>query len=134
MKTMRNFFIVLFTVVMGAGALLPRHAALAGGEGSHAAVVRVRNLAFVPQVITVRPGATVRWVNEDPFAHDVTSGSVVSGRRARQVKKSQAPDGKFRSGAYGKGLAFEHTFTEPGDYPYFCTIHPIMTGVVRVVR
>jgi plastocyanin len=134
MKSMRIFFIVLFAVLLTGGALLPRPGALAGGGDSDVVVVRIKNLAFVPSVITVRPGTTVRWINEDPFAHDVTSGSVVSGRRARQVKRSRTPDGRFRSGAYGGGGAFEQTFTEPGDYPYFCTIHPIMTGVVKVVR
>jgi plastocyanin len=134
MRSFRTFVMVLFAVLLAGGVLLPRPAALAGGDGGNVVVVRMKDLAFVPSVITVRPGTTVRWVNEDPFAHDVTSGSVVSGRRARQVKRSRTPDGKFRSGAYGKGPAFEHTFTEPGDYPYFCTIHPIMTGVVRVAR
>ncbi len=134
MKSMRTFFIVLFAVLLAVGALLPRSAALAGGDEGHVVVVRIKGLAFVPSVITVRPGTTVRWVNEDPFVHDVTSGSVVSGRRARQVRRSRTPDGKFRSGAFGGGSAFEQTFIETGDYPYFCTIHPIMTGVVKVVR
>ena len=107
-----------------------------GGKGKKVVVVHVKGLAFEPATLLVSPGTTVRWVNEDPFTHDVTSGTVVSGRRARQVSKdkSMAPDGRFRSGAYGEGGTFEYTFTEPGEYPYFCTIHPIMRGVVRVER
>jgi plastocyanin len=28
---------------------------------------------------------------------------------------------------------FEHTFTQPGQYPYFCILHPSMVGIVRVL-
>ncbi len=96
--------------------------------------VRISSLAFSPAKISIKPGTTVRWVNEDPFPHDVTSGEVVEGRKARQVKKSRLPDGRFHSGAYGGGPGFEYTFKETGDYPYYCTLHPIMTGMVRVVK
>lgn len=104
------------------------------GSDETLVTVRIKNLTFKPAEITVRPGTTVRWVNDDPFSHDVTSGSVVSGRKARQVEKSRHPDGRFHSGAYGAGNSFEQTFDEPGVYPYFCTIHPIMFGVVRVAK
>jgi len=134
MKSKRISYIVLFAVLLAGGAHLPSPGALAGGGDSHVAVVQIKGLAFVPPVLTVRPGTTLRWVNEDPFAHDVTSGSVVSGRKARQVRNTRIPDGRFRSGTFGGGRAFEQTFSEPGEYPYFCTIHPIMTGVVRVME
>ena len=47
-------------------------------------------------------GTTVRWVNHDPFTHDVTSGISILGREARQVEKTKLPDGKFSSGLFGK--------------------------------
>jgi len=123
--------IAVFFVVSSMALSAPVHAA---DSGKGVVVVRIKDLAFRPNLVTVRAGTTVRWVNEDPFSHDVTSGEVVSGRRARQVSRSRRPDGRFRSGAYGEGESFEYTFRKPGEYSYFCTIHPIMTGVVRVVK
>jgi len=133
MKIKKNFFIFLLSAILFAAASMTGGAALAGSDDT-LVIVRIKNLAFVPAEITIRPGTTVRWVNEDPFSHDVTSGSVVSGRRARQVSKSRHPDGRFHSGTYGQGRSFEQTFDDVGDYPYFCTIHPIMFGTVNVVK
>ncbi len=133
MKNRRIFF-TIFMLAMALSVVLSWQGVLrAEGQGA-VVVVRIKNLGFDPTDITIRPGTTVRWVNEDPFSHDVTSGTVVSGRRARQVAKSRTPDGRFHSGAYGQGKTYERRFDKTGEYPYFCTIHPIMTGVVRVVK
>jgi len=64
--------------------------------------------------------------------HDVTSGTAITGRKARQIRKTKFSDGRFHSGAYGKGKSFEVTFKGKGTYHYFCNIHPIMQGVVIV--
>lgn len=64
---------------------------------------------------------SVRWGNADTAAHTVTSGTPIEG-----------PDGKFDSGLIPLGGSFLHQFTEAGDYPYFCTVHPWMTGIVKV--
>ncbi len=133
MKTKKIFFIFFLAVILTAAASMAATPAVAGSDDG-LVIVRIKNLAFVPAEITIRPGTTVRWVNEDPFSHDVTSGSVVSGRRARQVAKTRHPDGKFHSGTYGQGNSFEQTFDDVGSYPYFCTIHPIMFGTVKVVK
>lgn len=94
--------------------------------------VRIFNVAFEPKTITVEPGTTVRWVNRDPIDHDVTSGTAIAGRRARQLDKTKFPDGKFQSGVFGKDGAYEHTFTEKGTHRYYCNIHPIMQATVIV--
>jgi len=133
MKTRKVLYMIFLAAILFAAAPAGGGPALAGSNET-LVIVRITNLAFKPAEITVRPGTTVRWVNDDPFAHDVTSGNVVSGRSARQVAKSRHPDGRFHSGGYGEGNSFEQTFDEAGSYPYFCTIHPIMTGVVRVVK
>jgi len=134
MKNKRIFFVFIMAIFLAVAATGVSPGIAWAGSDDTIVVVRIRDLAFVPPEVTIRPGSTVRWINEDPIAHDVTSGSVVSGRRARQVKKSRQPDGKFHSGAYGQGKTYEHTFDDAGDYPYFCTIHPSMTGVVHVVK
>jgi len=133
MKSAKIFKSVLPAVVFVALIVTAGSTVKAAGP-EDVVIVHISNLAFSPAEITVKPGTKVRWVNDDPFPHDVTSGSVVSGRRARQVKKSSNPDGKFHSGSYGRESSFQHVFTEAGSYSYFCTIHPIMTGLVRVAR
>ncbi len=133
MKIKKGLFIFLLSAIFFAAGPLTGGTAMAGSDDT-LVIVKIINLAFVPAEITIHPGDTVRWVNEDPFSHDVTSGSVVSGRRARQVSKSRHPDGRFHSGTYGQGGSFEQTFDDAGEYPYFCTIHPIMHGTVKVVK
>ncbi|WP_432486339.1 cupredoxin domain-containing protein [Kineococcus esterisolvens] len=105
------------------GALLtaPGAAAAAScGRGSAAAPappavsVVVRNIAFDPAEVEVRRGDAVEWVFDD--------GGIL-----HQVRG----DG-FDSGVVGAGT-FRHTFTAAGEHPYVCSVHPHMTGVVRVV-
>jgi len=62
----------------------------------------------------------VIWNNIDSAAHTVTSGIPGS------------PDGIFDSGMVLSGGTFEFTFTEPGEYDYYCMVHPWMTGKVMV--
>ena len=56
--------------------------------------------------------------------HTVTSGEV-----AGNVGE---PDGTFDSGNMATGDTFSHTFDTAGDFPYYCTPHPWMTGTVTV--
>jgi plastocyanin len=81
--------------------------------------------AFQPNPVQVSIGATVTWTNDDSQPHTVTSG--VSGQ----------PDGRFDSSPnfnplMASGQTFEYTFTEAGEYPYFCQLHPNMVGTVQV--
>ena len=79
--------------------------------------------------ITIKAGTTVTWVNTSGALHTVTSG------------EPGAPDGKFDSGEanllqpHNQGAAsdFSFTFKTPGNYPYYCTLHPAMIGLVQVV-
>ena len=76
--------------------------------------VKVDNFTFAPQTITVKAGTTVTWTNEDDIPHTVTS------------------IGHFRSKALDTGDTFSFTFTTPGTYAYFCSLHPHMQGSVVV--
>jgi plastocyanin len=85
----------------------------------------LNNNAFQPNPVQVSIGATVTWINDDSQPHTVTSG--VSGQL----------DGRFDSSPnfnplLASGQTFEHTFTEAGEYPYFCQLHPNMVGTVQV--
>jgi len=68
-------------------------------------------------------GDTVRWTNDDATPHTVTSGS------------NGVPDNKFNSSPNfnplkAPGDTFSHTFTEAGQYPYYCALHPNQVGTV----
>ena len=77
--------------------------------------VLIEGTSFTPQSLTVRRGDTVVWKNKDPFPHTVTA-------RNRQ----------FDSGLLAEGQSWQYTAKEPGEFPYFCTLHQTMTGVLLV--
>jgi plastocyanin len=80
------------------------------------AEVKIDNFAFSPQELAIAAGTTVEWVNRDDIPHTVVSDD----------KKT------FKSKALDTDEKFSYTFTKPGTYPYFCSIHPKMTGKVIV--
>lgn len=77
--------------------------------------------AYSPNPVQVSVGSTVTWTNDDSQPHTVTSG------------QNATPDGRFDSGIMASTATFEHTFTEAGEYPYFCLLHPNQVGTVSVV-
>jgi plastocyanin len=77
--------------------------------------VRIDNFAFAPQRLTVKVGTTVTWTNDDDIPHTVASNIRL-----------------FRSGALDTKDRFSFTFTTPGSYEYFCSLHPHMTGAIVV--
>jgi len=102
-------------------------------SGDKVVEIKIENLQFVPGDISVTPGTKVRWINLDAVDHDVTSGDTITGRKARGLTKTKFPDGNFSSGLFGKNGTFSTTLDTPGEYPYYCNVHPFMTGVVNVV-
>jgi nitrite reductase (NO-forming) len=76
--------------------------------------------AFQPNPVQVSTGTTVTWTNDDAQPHTATSGENVT------------PDGRFDSGIMAPAATFDFTFTEAGEYPYFCILHPNMVGTVSV--
>jgi plastocyanin len=77
--------------------------------------VEIDNFTFSPQRITVKAGTTVTWMNADDTPHTVVSSAKV-----------------FKSKALDTDDSFSFTFTTPGVYEYFCSVHPRMTGAVAV--
>jgi len=80
-----------------------------------AQTVEITKFAYAAKEITVAPGTKITWTNRDEIPHTVT-----------------AKDKSFDSKALDTGDKFEHTFATEGDFEYFCTVHPFMTGVVHV--
>ena len=77
--------------------------------------VGISNFAFQPATLTVSAGTQVEWVNHDGEPHKIVS----SGKR-------------FSSPALDTDGKYSFRFTEPGSYPYFCSLHPQMTGKIVV--
>jgi plastocyanin len=79
------------------------------------ATVEIRDMHFNPPVLTITAGTTVTWVNEDGEPHTVTDRGLA-----------------FRSAALDAKDSFSYTFARPGQFTYFCTIHPMMVGHIIV--
>lgn len=94
--------------------------AAAGGAAevevaANPATIVIDNHAYAPAALTVAAGTTVTWKNDDDTAHNV-----------------RATDKAFASGALDTDDSYSHTFTQPGEYVYFCTLHPYMVGKIVV--
>jgi plastocyanin len=79
------------------------------------ATVKIDNFTFAPERLTVKAGTTVKWLNEDDIPHTVASST-----RA------------FKSKALDTDDSFAFTFTTPGTYEYFCSLHPHMKATIVV--
>jgi plastocyanin len=77
--------------------------------------VQITSFAFSPKTLTVKPGTTVVWTNNDPYSHTVTA--------VDSLNLNATPTGLFNSGYIAGGLTFRYTFTTPGTYYYECQIH-----------
>jgi len=77
--------------------------------------IEIQKFAFAPNEITIRPGTTIAWTNRDETPHTIS-----------------AQDRHFVSKAMDTGDRYEYTFADEGDFTYFCTLHPFMTGIVHV--
>jgi plastocyanin len=77
--------------------------------------IKIDNFSFSPATVTVPAGTTIRWTNRDDIPHTVVS-----------------EDKTFKSKVLDTDEQFTYTFTKPGSYSYFCSIHPKMTAKVVV--
>jgi amicyanin len=95
-------------------AAAPRTSA-APGAAAAPAEVKIDNFSFAPASITVPVGTQVTWTNHDDIPHNVVS-----------------EDHSIKSKVLDTDEKFSFTFTKPGTYAYFCSIHPKMKGTVVV--
>ncbi|SRR5256712_729686 len=77
--------------------------------------VKIDNFSFGPATLTAPVGTTITWINRDDIPHTVVS-----------------TDGVFKSKVLDTDEKFSFTFSKSGTYPYFCSIHPKMTGKIIV--
>jgi plastocyanin len=102
-------------IAMGAAAVLYFGAIMLAWADE--VTVGIDNFAFVPEVLNVKPGVTVTFVNHDDIPHLVV-----------------ATDGKYRSKALDTNDKFSIAFDKPGEYAYFCGLHPHMKGKIIVAQ
>lgn len=79
------------------------------------AVIHIANFNFSPKTLTVAPGQSVTFINDDSEPHTAT-----------------AVDKAFDSGGLDLHDSWKHTFSKPGTYAYFCAMHPYMKGTIVV--
>src|ERR687897_979649 len=105
------------------------HYALAQGATTGAAVSMAKGSQsadnpdyYVPAETAVKARETVTWKNDDTAIHTATSG------------KDATPDGRFDTSLVSPSQSGKPQTmpNEPGEYSYFCTLHPWMTGTVIV--
>jgi plastocyanin len=116
MKMMKNAWIAgLAMPVLVALVLMMITPHVVADSPSTAVDVKIDNFSFGPQTVTVAVGTTVTWTNSDDIPHTVVN-----------------TDGVFKSKVRDTDEKFSYTFTKAGIYPYFCSVHPKMTGTVVV--
>jgi plastocyanin len=91
---------------VGAGSVVPQ-----------VVTVEIHNFAFQPATVTVHPGDTVEWKNEDSAAHTATA---------------ETPKPGFDSGAIQSGAKWRYDARDKGTYNYICTFHRYMKGQLIV--
>ena len=101
---------ILRGLLMAAALLLP----LGANAQAQELQVTIDNFTFSPAELKVKVGDTVTWTNHDDIPHTTVSA------------------GKFRSKTLDTDDKFSFTFTSAGDYKYFCSLHPHMTGMIKV--
>lgn len=115
MSRHRGSHLALFLAVSTLVAATGRAADEPAAQPGRMAQVRIDNFTFNPATITVPAGTTITWTNRDDMPHTVV-----------------AQDKSFRSKALDTDQTFSHTFSEPGEFVYFCSIHTSMVGKVVV--
>ncbi len=97
--------------ILGGALVVWAAADLAAATPEPAGQVKIDNFSFSPQTLTVKAGGTVTWTNNDDVPHTVVSTTK-----------------KFASMVLETDGQFSFTFSDPGTYDYFCSVHPHMTG------
>jgi plastocyanin len=82
--------------------------------------ITIKNFAFTPQTMTVKSGSIVRWENKDTAPHRI----IFIDKDGR--------DTALDSSVLSSSQSWSNKFDKPGTFPYYCKIHPEMTGTVIV--
>ena len=103
------------SVLAGSGLLMALASLTHAAPAPPAAAVEIGNFTFKKPVLTVKAGTTVTWTNGDDIPHTIVSR-----------------DGIFKSKVLDSGDKYSFTFAKAGQFGYYCSIHPHMTGTIIV--
>jgi amicyanin len=110
---MRQFFSILMLAVASVASVT---GTVQAADKASTVQVSIFNYKFDAETVTVPVGTTVTWTNKDEIPHTVASS-----------------DQAFpASPGLDTGDTYSYTFTKPGTYSYYCTLHPFMKGKVVV--
>lgn len=109
---------VVKRVLLGVAIMLsmPHAVQAAGAVAGRTTQVDIRNFGFSPKSLTVPVGTRIVWTNHDEEPHVVTSAGT----------------GFVSSKALDTSDSYAVTFSKPGTYAYYCSIHPMMVGTIIV--
>jgi plastocyanin len=102
--------VAALSVSVGIAATEPQHQAPAATH-----TVIIENMQFNPPQLQVHRGDRIVWVNKDLFPHTATAASH-----------------SFDSGGIAAGASWTYVASKAGEYPYGCTFHPSMKGMIQV--
>ena len=102
-------------VLASGGLMMTTVATMTHAAAPAAAAVQIDNFTFNAMTVTVKPGTTVTWTNQDDIPHTVVSKT-----------------GVFKSKVLDTGDKFSVTFARAGQFGYYCSLHPHMTGTIIV--
>ena len=105
----------LLLSALGVAALVTTASRAPSADIARSASIQIDNFHYTPAMLFVASGTTVTWKNDDDSPHSV-----------------REKEGKFKSAALDTDDTFSQSFTTPGEYEYFCSIHPYMTGKIVV--
>jgi plastocyanin len=117
MRRSVSIAVLTATLLLGAGIVTVgmKNVLASAQQKPETTEVKIDNFSFGPATLTVPVGTSVTWTNRDDIPHTVVS-----------------TDGVFKSKVLDTDEKFSFTFSKAGTYPYFCSIHPKMTGKVVV--
>jgi plastocyanin len=106
LKVSVSFMLAIAVLLIGGCSPAPqRHAVY---------TVEIRDMKFVPERIIVNKGDTIKWINNDMVAHDIT----------------EQPGKSWSSGSLASGGTWKLVVSKSADY--YCSIHTVMTGKIEV--
>jgi len=108
----RRTALAVVALAGAAGLWFAASGVAAGPSAKH--TVTIEATSYKPETMTVKKGESVTWVNKDPFPHTVTAA------------------GNFDSKSIAANGRWTYRTTKAGEFPYICTLHPNMKGMIKV--
>ncbi len=112
----RLHYLGITALILSAMVIASTQDSFAADNAASTVAIKIDNFRFNPQTVTVPAGTQVTWTNQDDIPHTVVSDDKTT----------------FKSHALDTDEKFTFTFTKPGTYEYFCSIHPKMTAKIIV--